>query len=160
MRRSPTWWLAGIALIGSLAGCAHAPTEPPVSHAFREATTLDRQPVADPVPLPERPRAEEVVVDGTAYLAFPADQAGRLMEVIQVGATNTEIAGEHAAALRALQAERLATVQAGRAVEQRANLLARQWAGTRDQLQGERTEHALDTWIHRLLIVLLAGAAL
>lgn len=141
-----------------LAGCASAPPAPALSIlADAEPLRLD---LPDPVLMPDRPPSRIANADGEELLCFASAEAMQLRERDNAGAANTEILDQTLQSARALERSHNLLLQQAQALEQLANLRGQQWADAEVRRLEDRREHRIETWMHRLLTAVLAGAAL
>jgi|GEM_PF-3137167 len=141
-----------------LAGCASAP-QAPQSGIFA-GEPPERIELPDPVLMPDRPDARIAEIGDQQHMCFGSAEAVQLRERDNAGQANTEILERTLASARALEQSNRLLYQQAQALEQIANLRSQQWADSEARRLEDRREHRIETWMHRLLTIVLAGVAL
>jgi hypothetical protein len=95
----------------------------------------------------ERPDLPDPIDSTSETVTFDTDGFKTLLDIIDIGDGNYEIAQANADALNAQSSAYNALIDAGRLQEQFTQI-------REEQLQRERRDHFLDNWFHRGLIAL------
>lgn len=145
-------------ILALLAGCASAPQAPTTSlFTDLEPTRIE---LPEPVPMPARPQARVAQVGDEKLMCFGSAEAVQLRERDNAGQANTEIAKHSAAAFAALQMSNAVLIEQAQQMEHISNLRAQMWADAEARRLEDRKEHRIETWVHRLLTIVLTGVAL
>jgi hypothetical protein len=141
----------------ALAGCSSAP-KAPQSHVF------DRVPAVKtlnmPLPLPPKPKAEVCTVRGVEKMCFDQGNAVLLEAREETLLGNMTIAVEAVNAHTDLRDSYITLHQQARIMEAQQNAAAQRLAEAEAALERERRDAAIERWLGRGLLILLAGAAL
>lgn len=146
------------ALVLLVAGCASAP-EAPTTDLFAELEPTSIE-LPAPVALPARPDAKMERVGGEQLMCFGSAEAVQLRERDNAGQANTEIAEHAATAFESLQRSHAILIEQAQHMERISNLRAQQWADAESRRLEDRKDHRIETWMHRMLTIVLAGVAL
>lgn len=147
-----------VLILALLAGCSSAPQAPTTNlFADLEPTRVE---LPEPVLMPARPDARIARIGDEQFMCFGSAEAVQLRERDNAGQANTEIAKHSAAAFAALQMSNAVLIEQAQHMERISNLRAQMWADTEARRIEDRKEHRIETWMHRLLTIVLAGVAL
>lgn len=138
MNKTRIWLIC--CLIGSLGGCASDPIQVPTWQNLEPASVSAQRPL-------ERPDLPDPIDSTSETVTFDTDGFKTLLDIIDIGDGNYEIAQANADALNAQSSAYNALIDAGRLQEQFTQI-------REEQLQRERRDHFLDNWFHRGLIAL------
>ena len=150
--------LSAACLVLMLAGCTSAPPAP-TTDLFSGLQAPDLA-LPEPVHMPARPNARQETVNGETLMCFGSAEAVQLRERDSAGSANTEILEHSRHAFDALTRSHAMLLEQAQHMERIANLRAAQYADAEARRLEDRREHRIETWMHRLLTIVLAGVAL
>lgn len=148
-----------LSLIAS-AACSTPPAPEPLD-TWARMDVLTEVETPEPLPLPPSAKAVQGVTEtGEPAVAYTLPEAEKLEARLTALNANSDMLGEAVEAVRALEAERRALVEAGRLTEQRANWLQAELAAETEAHTRERREHLVDNLLHRILFLIGIGVGL
>jgi isopentenyl diphosphate isomerase/L-lactate dehydrogenase-like FMN-dependent dehydrogenase len=134
-------------------GCSPTPIKPPVS----DITQIPKLELVElnAVVVPSKPHAIAIQKDGTTYAAYTSDGLDDLKKVFIAANANTKALAEGVDAHNALIRERNSIAEMVTLEQQKANILAQQFAQAENQRRYEEWAHNNRSMFYEFIILLL-----